>query len=174
MSKIEVDAIEPQSGTTLTLGASGDTIALASGVTSGAGMGKVLQVVQGTTTTPVTISTTTPTDTGLSASITPTSASSKVLVLVSQWTTKLTGGLNNQGASTYIKRDSTTVISNYLSGITEPEITRLRWYESISVLDSPNTTSAVTYKTQVRADNGNITVQYDNIKSTIILMEVAG
>jgi hypothetical protein len=34
MSKIEVDAIEPQSGTTLTIGASGDTVALASGVTS--------------------------------------------------------------------------------------------------------------------------------------------
>jgi hypothetical protein len=31
MSKIEVDAIEPQSGTTLTIGASGDTITVASG-----------------------------------------------------------------------------------------------------------------------------------------------
>jgi len=34
MSKIEVNAIEPQSGTTLTIGASGDTIALASGATA--------------------------------------------------------------------------------------------------------------------------------------------
>jgi len=34
MSKIEVNAIEPQSGTTLTIGASGDTIALAAGATS--------------------------------------------------------------------------------------------------------------------------------------------
>jgi hypothetical protein len=33
MSKIEVDAIEPQSGTTLTIGASGDTINIASGAT---------------------------------------------------------------------------------------------------------------------------------------------
>jgi hypothetical protein len=33
MSKIEVDAIEPQSGTTLTLGASGDTVNIASGAT---------------------------------------------------------------------------------------------------------------------------------------------
>ena len=33
MSKIEVDAIEPQSGTTLTLGASGDTVTIPSGVT---------------------------------------------------------------------------------------------------------------------------------------------
>ena len=34
MSKIEVNAVEPQSGTTLTLGASGDTVALAAGATS--------------------------------------------------------------------------------------------------------------------------------------------
>ena len=33
MSKLEVDAIEPQSGTTLTLGASGDTVNIASGAT---------------------------------------------------------------------------------------------------------------------------------------------
>jgi hypothetical protein len=33
MSKIEVDAIEPQSGTTLTLGASGDTVTIPSGAT---------------------------------------------------------------------------------------------------------------------------------------------
>jgi hypothetical protein len=34
MSKIEVNAIEPQSGTTLTIGASGDTVALAAGAIS--------------------------------------------------------------------------------------------------------------------------------------------
>jgi uncharacterized protein (AIM24 family) len=34
MSKIEVDAIEPQSGTSLTLGASGDTITIPSGATT--------------------------------------------------------------------------------------------------------------------------------------------
>jgi hypothetical protein len=33
MSKLEVDAIEPQSGTSLTLGASGDTLTIPSGAT---------------------------------------------------------------------------------------------------------------------------------------------
>jgi hypothetical protein len=47
MSKIEVDAIEPQSGTSLTLGASGDTITIPSGATitnsgTATGFGKVL------------------------------------------------------------------------------------------------------------------------------------
>jgi hypothetical protein len=54
MSKIEVDAIEPQSGTSLTLGASGDTITIPSGATltnsgTATGFGKVLQVVTATT-----------------------------------------------------------------------------------------------------------------------------
>jgi hypothetical protein len=31
MSKIEVDAIEPQSGTSLTIGASGDTVTIPAG-----------------------------------------------------------------------------------------------------------------------------------------------
>jgi hypothetical protein len=56
MSKIEVDAIEPQSGTSLTLGASGDTITIPSGATltnsgTATGFGKVLQVVTATDTT---------------------------------------------------------------------------------------------------------------------------
>jgi hypothetical protein len=38
MSKLEVDAIEPQSGTTLTLGASGDTVNIASGATNNLGI----------------------------------------------------------------------------------------------------------------------------------------
>jgi hypothetical protein len=33
MSKIEVDQVDPQSGTTLTLGTSGDTVSIPSGVT---------------------------------------------------------------------------------------------------------------------------------------------
>jgi hypothetical protein len=38
MSKLEVDAIEPQSGTTLTLGASGDSVNIASGATNNLGI----------------------------------------------------------------------------------------------------------------------------------------
>ena len=63
MSKIEVNAIEPQSGTSLTLGASGDTITIPSGATltnsgTATGFGKVLQVVSATTTTQTTTTST--------------------------------------------------------------------------------------------------------------------
>ena len=42
MSKLEVNTIAPQSGTTVTLGESGDTVALGSGVTAGTGIGTTI------------------------------------------------------------------------------------------------------------------------------------
>jgi hypothetical protein len=53
MSKIEVDAVEPQSGTSLTLGASGDTITIPAGATlsnlgTASGFGLTWQSVQTT------------------------------------------------------------------------------------------------------------------------------
>jgi len=47
MGTIFVDNLEPQSGTSLTLGASGDTVTLTSGAKT-SGFGKVGQVVTGT------------------------------------------------------------------------------------------------------------------------------
>ena len=59
MSTLETNLVQPSTGTTLTLGASGDTVDVPSGATldvtgatvSGLTTGKVLQVVQGVTTT---------------------------------------------------------------------------------------------------------------------------
>ena len=42
MSKLEVNTIAPQSGTTVTLGESGDTVSLGSGVTAGTGIGTTI------------------------------------------------------------------------------------------------------------------------------------
>ena len=70
----------------LTLDGNGDIAGLVAGALPAnvIGAGAVLQVVQATTTTAVTINTNTYTDTNLTASITPTSATSKVLVLIMQ------------------------------------------------------------------------------------------
>ena len=75
----------------LTVGANGTVLTADSTVSptglkwaTPAGGGKVLQVVQGTYSTPTTIASTTFTDTGLSLAITPTLATSKVLVFVVQ------------------------------------------------------------------------------------------
>ena len=85
MSTLKVSTISPlgtDSTKTITLGESAGTLAIASGAKT-SGFGKIGQVVQTVYSTQVTL-TTSYADTGLSASITPSSTSSKVLVLVDQ------------------------------------------------------------------------------------------
>jgi hypothetical protein len=131
--------------------------------------GAVLQVVQGNL--PSTFSTTSssPQDTGLSASITPSSSSSKILVFLSAH-----GGQSNSGRSAFynLVRNSTIIREgdNLQSGPTNNNMPLV-----LMELDSPNTTSSVTYKSQIRTDGvGTMTmVASGNQKSSIILMEIA-
>ncbi len=81
MGTVFVDNLEPQSGTSLTLGASGDTVSLTSGAKT-SGFGKVGQVVSTAKTDTFSTTSTSSTDiTGMSVSITPTSTSSKILMM---------------------------------------------------------------------------------------------
>ena len=188
MSKLEVDAIEPQSGTTLTLGASGDTINLASGAT--AGFGKVLQVVQTIKTDTFTSTAfNTWTDiTGFNVSITPSSASNKIYVIAN-----VNG---NAGNNSHIKlvRDSTDICvgasagsrkqassGGVLGGASADTINN----NSLDFLDSPNTTSSITYKIQFwlhnsqtfyfnRSTNDTDATYSSRVASTITVMEIAG
>jgi hypothetical protein len=90
--------------------------------------------------------------TGLSVSITPTSASNKVLVLVNMTTSNDPA---QTGSATQLVRDSTAIAIGDAAGSriqastsTSPSKTTVQTMESISYLDSPNTTSATTYKVQ--------------------------
>lgn len=137
--------------------------------------GAVLQVVSAFTTTAVSNSTITYIDTGLTASITPTSATSKILVLVSQMCYKSSGN-SNSAPNIKLFRDATdlgrVVYAQSYSG------TAIEFYSmaAFQYYDSPATTSSVTYKTQF-ANNvaaASAAVQPDNIgRSTIVLMEIA-
>jgi hypothetical protein len=133
--------------------------------------GKVLQVVQGTTTTSVDHSTTFA-DTGLSASITPSSTSNKILVIINQHC--YSGGGN--GGSLKLFRDSTAIYTapqNYAFYI-DTANGHLRNYHCFNHLDSPSSTSALTYKTQAREyTSGSFQTQNDSFKSYITLMEVS-
>ena len=134
--------------------------------------GKILQVVMGSTSTVVVSSSSTYADTGLEATITPTSATSKILVLVSQ------NGIEKRTNNTYLGirllRGETGILSlgnvAYNVGTTPNNIGGL----PISYLDSPATTSAVTYKTEFNSllNLENTFVQQASSTSTIILMEV--
>ena len=176
MSKLEVDAIEPQSGTTLTLGASGDTVNLASGAT--AGFGKVGQVITASTSTDVSNTTNTYADTGLTATITPSSTSSKILVTVQQYFTFRVTTSSERQAAFKLLRDSTELKVYFYALISQMGSAdfRVPCVSSYSYLDSPNTTSAITYSTQQKlsGQQADLHTQNDSSPSTITLMEIAG
>ena len=136
---------------------------------------RVLQVVQGSTATAASNSTTTFADTGLTATITPSSNTSKILVLVSQ------AGISNNssagGATTCnIVRDGVQQqVFAYSVGYSGASAIT-RHSASGFLLDSPATTSAVVYKTQFKniIASASVSVQVDSaVSSTIILMEVS-
>ena len=146
-----------------------------------ADLGKILQVVEGTTTTSASGSSFgTLFDTNLTATITPSSTSSKILVLVNQNGLYLSSSPNPglpSSVNLVILR-GTTAIAGTLYGLTDfGNNVQLGQGLSLSRLDSPSTTSATTYKTQIAPSGSSGTTvgaQFLGETSTIILMEVAG
>ena len=145
--------------------------------------GNVLQVVQASTTTQTNISSTSYQDSGLSASITPTSASSKILVFVNQQLRLLRAVNFILYADARILRDATSIFTQLRTVGGRAGVSGdgdLLYYNSFNglYLDSPSTTSSVTYKTQGRlntTDNSAaLTFQDSSSTSTITLMEIAG
>ena len=148
--------------------------------------GKILQVVESSSTTPTTIASITPTDTGLSGTITPTNSSSNILVMVYQNAIS-TRTANAQGHATTIVRtigttstSITTLNQGYESAYMQAvgaTTTAIGGIASTVKLDSPGTTSLCTYKTQGRAylatNAGQVVFQDGNGNSRMILMEVA-
>jgi len=166
---------------TMTVG-NGDITGLVAGALPSTviGAGAVLQVVQATTSTPVTISSTSNVDTGLSASITPTSATSKILVLTSQAGISVIDSNASRTNIISLVRGSTTIF-DFLwetNGATGANGFRVDPYSAnISYLDSPATTSSVTYKTQARGDTTSNQLQtrwqQGTKPSSMILLEIA-
>lgn len=157
-------------GTVITTASSGQSIPKAALPT-----GSVLQVVQGSLTTFSTTTSTSFVDTGLSATITPTSNTSKILVMYSA--TVATAN-SNGGHLNKILRGSTEI---WASGVV---YTNSSNYLSVSTsgqyLDSPATTSSTTYKvqfaTQNAASEASFNINFGGFTgevSTITLLEIA-
>ena len=173
MGTIFVDKLDPQSGTTLTLGSSGDTVTLTSGAKT-SGFGKVGQVVQTTKTDIFSSTSTSFTDvTGVTANITPSTTSSKILVT-------LNGSANSSQASTQIYRlkllRGTTSIG--LSGQVFESYGVSNAPQSFTtiLLDEPRSTSEQTYKLQVVVSGDTVYIGgYGNAveaPTTLTLMEI--
>lgn len=136
--------------------------------------GSVIQMVYGFTATQVATSSSTLIDTGLTATITPKSSTSKILVCIQQ------SGLLKLTNDTYMLLNlyrGASNISTILAqgGVTQNTTTTGFGGAGVMVLDEPATASAVTYKTQFNSVNNNsvTAVQHSGAMSTIVLMEVA-
>ena len=136
--------------------------------------GSVLQVVTGSTTTVQSISTTSWTDTNLSLSITPSATTSKIHIQYIFPSVYLTAA--NCGCSMRILRDTTSLFTPSHGYAIYNSAGVGYWQYGDIELDSPSTTSSVTYKIQVRNYNTNtVTLSPASYyKNRIILMEIAG
>jgi hypothetical protein len=140
-----------------------------------AGGGKVLQVVMGTTSTAISSSTFSYVDTGLTATITPSATSSKVLVFVTHTGIKKDASNSANWALIQLLRAGTSIVklstAEYITDVAQVKVGTM----SMVYLDSPSTTSATIYKTQFQNPTNAASVTLNGASdntSTIILMEI--
>ncbi len=151
-----------------------NTLSAITGLPAGVG-GKVLQVVQGTTTGGTAETDTTSSSyvaTNLSVDITPSSSSSKIFVTV-------TGSIDNQASGRVprvtIFRDSTAIDSNDGLSVSYSQTDRTICPCSFSKLDSPSTTSQITYKVYVKSGtSNNVRFGEGSSEQLITAFEIAG
>ena len=149
--------------------------------------GGIIQIVQADVKTQAAITATTYVDTGLQATITPTSSSSKILVIYDMQLRVFIQTTDNSAAIRVLR--GSTPIESPSEGGSDYEIgynpisvynfaSSTSYRASAHILDSPGTTSATTYKIQGQSRNsgtGNsVEFQDDNnYYSFLTLMEVS-
>jgi hypothetical protein len=160
MSTLETNLVQPATGTTLTLGASGDTVDVPSGATldvtgatvSGLSAGKILQIQSNQGISDFSSSSTSFVDvTGATVSITPAATGSKILLMLNtnlyqntttayvamRWERDIGGSSTTFGNGTYGQSFARSAVAHdFWAGV------------GMTYLDSPSTTSAITYTLQ--------------------------
>ena len=141
--------------------------------------GKVLQVVSTNKTSLFSTTSTSYVDvTGLSVSITPSSTSNKIFIIT-------TPSINVSDEASNFYLDSYVYLLRNSTGIAESRgavntgntsLADNFQNSCISYLDTPNTTSSITYKIQTKCSSSNFTVRWcrDSLSSTITAYEIAG
>ena len=178
MSTLSTNSIVPVTGTTVTLGESGDTISIPAGATitnSGTannfGGGKVLQALGATDSTTRTTSSSswvTASNT-LSVDITPASTGSKFFISVS------TAIYQGSGVSGYytIYRDSTN-LGHATYGFSTNLVfnsTAFNMPIAFSYLDSPNASAQITYQFYFKT-GGSVSINQNDAKGSITVIEI--
>jgi len=156
-----------------------DTIQTAAGGVPTAGdlglntTGSVLQVVQNISTTFESTTSTSYVKSNLTATITPTSTDSKILLVCT-----FEGQVNAANLSGYytVYRDSTNLGSPGYFIRQESATTNLFLAQALSYLDSPSTTSATEYSLQYKSQNNTLSTKLatGSCPGVMTLMEIAG
>jgi hypothetical protein len=159
----------------LAIGTSADVLTVSGGIPAWAAPaagGKVLQVVSATYSTVTNSSSSTFADTGLTATITPTLATSEVLVLVNHTGCGKTGSAE---LGLKLLRGASVILTfEVAAGYTGASGANHFGSVSTSYLDSPATTSATTYKTTLNSGTNTAAAFTGNssASSTITLLEI--
>ena len=135
--------------------------------------GAVLQVVNATYSTETTTTSSTFVDVGLSASITPTASTSKILVMLSS--NGLSNNAGNTGLSIQVLRGASVIFTTDI-GAAYQTADNDSAGSSGNYLDSPATTSSTTYKVQFKRYTGAGTSKINHYGTTsfLTLLEIAG
>ena len=161
---------------TLVLPDEAGTIITTAGVPASAmPAGSVLQVTHATTTAASSTTGSTFVTSGLTATITPTSSSNKILVMLNGGAFDY--GVNTVSMNTAFYRNIGGSGDSFLAVVEQMSVGHPTWAlpHSVSYLDSPATTSSVSYTPYVRSNNGNTAI-FNNgyaIPVTLTLMEIA-
>ena len=141
--------------------------------------GSVIQVVEESTYTRVETTGNAFIDSGVSATITPSSSSSKIFILLSHHFSKDSA---NTYAGLRLLRNNTDLgfVSDLIAFNNTTQVGTD--FVASSFLDFPNTTSELTYKTQFnnQVSSGTVSIQSDasganeRARGSIVLMEIAG
>lgn len=180
-TSISVDSATISGNTTIggTLGVTGATTLSNQLTDANMSAGSVVQVVSASHSTRVDSTSTSYADSGLTCNITPSSSSNKVLAIVSQNLGQDRDAQEADG-SVQLLRDSTSIYENTKMSLLESggsSTAKNIDNSPITILDSPSSTSALTYKTQIKCNttssNGTSRANWGGA-SHIILMEIVG
>ena len=179
-SEVKANKISPATGTALQIGDSGDTVTIPSGATitnSGTqtGFGKILQVVHANYATEVTTGASA-VSTGVTATITPASASNKIIVFATINGVQKDNTNANGRITLQVDRDGSLVHNVQANLWNYTAQTFRNGGFSILYVDSPSSTSAVVYT--IKFSGADLVACYVNKDSNsgasyITLMEIA-
>jgi hypothetical protein len=159
----------------LVIDGTGDITGLVTGAleSTAIGTGAIRQVVEGVTTSETFTYSTSYVATNLTATITPTSSTSRILVLFNSTVYAQNSGYACHGT---IYRDGSDIGSSYSVGAIFWGEGSTGWVKSCStILDSPASTSALTYVFRIKTSNATYQAgaNRNTSRNSIVLVEIA-